>query len=319
MALVEPANPRQFHVFTRGNPIDRGERVEARFLTSLGGSDQSPFTPGAKRLSLAEAIVHPANPLTRRVIVNWVWQRHFGLGLVRTPDDFGTRGDPPTHPELLDYLASRLLEDGWSLKKLHRRIMLTKVYQQASVESPAARITDPDNTLLWRMPRRRLELEAMRDAMLAVSGELKLERGGRPFELLAQPTIPRRSVYAFINRDIVAPLLSTFDGANPNACTAKRPDTLVPQQTLFALNSDFIQDRARALAASVVEIDDATSDDAQRVRAIYRRIFAREPDEKELALATEYVQRNQVPSDAIAAWQRLAHVLLAANEFLFLD
>jgi hypothetical protein len=319
MAIVEPVNSRPFFVFKRGNPIDRGERVEARFLTSLGGDDQTPFTPGARRLSLAQAIVDPVNPLTRRVIVNWVWQHHFGLGLVRTPDDFGTRGDPPTHPELLDYLAARLLEDGWSLKALHRRIMLTQVYQQASVERPSARLIDADNTLYWRMPRRRLELEAMRDAMLAVSGELQLESGGRPFELLANPTIPRRSVYAFINRDIVAPLFSTFDGANPNACTAKRPDTMVPQQTLFAMNSDFVQDRAQALAASIFQGDPRITDDAQRVQALYRRAFTREPDDKEISLAIEYVQRNQVPSDAMAAWQRLAHVLLAANEFLFLD
>ena len=158
--------------------------------------------------------------------------------LVRSPDDFGTRGRPPKHPRLLDYLATKLLEDQWSLKQLHRRIMLSAVYQQASLERHEARVVDPDNELFWRMPRRRLELEAMRDGMLAVSGELKADGGGRPFELLAQPIVPRRSVYAFVNRDFVAPFLSTFDVADPNACTAQRPETTVPQQTLFALNSD---------------------------------------------------------------------------------
>ena len=154
-------------------------------------------------------------------------------------------------PELLDYLATKLLEDGWSLKQLHRRIMLSNVYQQASSERSAARIADPDNSLLWRMPRQRLQLEAMRDAMLFASGESSDVTEVRPFRLLSKPIVPRRSVYAFVNRDIVAPLMSTFDAANPNACTAKRPETTVPQQTLFALNSDFIQDRAAAMAKVV--------------------------------------------------------------------
>ncbi|MCA9171060.1 MAG: PSD1 domain-containing protein, partial [Planctomycetales bacterium] len=139
MALREQADTDPFYVFNRGNPIDRGPRVEARFLTALTPASHTPFEPGKRRLSLARAIVNPDNPLTRRVIVNWVWQRHFGQGLVRTPDDFGTRGERPTHPELLDYLASRLLEDNWSLKALHRRIMLTNVYQQGAVESPRDR------------------------------------------------------------------------------------------------------------------------------------------------------------------------------------
>ncbi|NQV24484.1 MAG: DUF1553 domain-containing protein [Rhodopirellula sp.] len=321
MSLQETKDAGDFHVFRRGNAIDRGELVQARFLTALTRSDSQPFPDGKRRLGLAQAIVDPANPLTRRVIVNWVWQHHFGQALVRTADDFGTRGQPPTHPQLLDYLASKLLEDGWSLKKLHRRIMLSSVYQQGAIENSAARIADPDNKLLWRMPRRRLELEAMRDSMLAVSGELDTRTGGRPFDFLSKPNVPRRSIYAFINRDIVSSLASTFDAANPNSCTAKRSDTNVPQQTLFALNSDFIQDRAAALA-SLREITSATTD-ADRVTLLYQRVFSRSPEPDELQLAIRYVESLSGTSkggeSTARRWHQLAHVLLASNEFIFVD
>lgn len=327
MTLTESTEPQAFHVFQRGNPQQLGDPVFPRFLSALGGSDAKNFRAGQRRLDLARAIVDPGNPLTRRVIVNWVWQHHFGKGLVRSPDDFGTRGTPPTHPELLDHLATKFLEDGWSLKQLHRRIMLSRVYQQASDERPAARTSDPENSLLWRMPRQRLSLEAMRDAMLWASGELDRNMGGRPFDLLSKPVVPRRSVYALVNRDIVSPLRSTFDSANPNACTAKRPLTTVPQQTLFALNSDFIQDRAKALA-TLVTTQHPTSDadaDAKIVRALYRRTFSRDPDAKELATALAFVRSETTPATPAtpatraARWQQLAHALLASNEFVFLD
>ena len=322
MVLLEQVDAPPQHVFRRGNPIDRGEPVVPRFLSALGGSDTVSYPDGKRRWSLAKSIVDPDNPLTRRVIVNWVWQRHFGRGLVRTPDDFGTRGRPPKHPRLLDYLATKLLEDQWSLKQLHRRIMLSAVYQQASLERHEARVVDPDNELFWRMPRRRLELEAMRDGMLAVSGELKADGGGRPFELLAQPIVPRRSVYAFVNRDFVAPFLSTFDVADPNACTAQRPETTVPQQTLFALNSDFIQDRASALVAAVwpsSSVDEAAEEG--RIVSLYRRVFSRDPDQQELATALDYVRLTDGTSEEeiTRRWQQLVHVLLAANEFVFVD
>ncbi len=316
MAITEQETNRPFHVFVRGNPRQRGDVVKARFLSTLGGTDETSFAIGKRRLELAKSIADPANPLTRRVVVNWVWQHHFGEGLVRTPDDFGTRGDPPTHPKLLDFLATKLLEDKWSLKKLHRRIMLSRVYQQASAERPDARIADPNNTLIWRMPRKRLGLEAMRDSMLRASGELADASGGRPFRLLAEPIVPRRSVYAFVNRDIVAPIRSTFDTANPNACTAKRPETTVPQQALFALNSDFIQDRAAAMAKVVLK---ESASDSEIVRDLYRRAFGRDPNESELDTATNFVKSQRENHEDTASWQRLAHALLAANEFVFLD
>lgn len=316
MALLEKEQPGEYRVFKRGNPIDRGDLVEARFIRKLSVKDSHPFPDGKRRLGLAQAIVDPTNPLTRRVIVNWAWQQHFGRGIVRTPDDFGTHGEPSSHPQLLDYLASVFLDDGWSLKKLHRRIMLTAAYRQGAVENSASRMIDPDNRLLWRMPRRRISMEAMRDSMLAVSGELDERIGGKPFDLLSKPVVPRRSIYAFINRDIVSSLASTFDAADPSSCTAKRPETTVPQQTLFALNSAFIQDRAAALA-SLNEVANAADDEA-RIRLLYQRVYSRDPEPAELRIAMQYVQSQEQDASG-EVWQRLAHVLIASNEFVFVD
>lgn len=325
MALEENPMASSFYVFNRGNPLERGEPVEARFLSALKSENSKAFQSGKRRLELAQAIVSEENPLTRRVIVNWVWQQHFGQGLVRTSDDFGTRGRSPTHPQLLDYLATVFLQDGWSIKKLHRRIMLSEAYAQAAKENDTARVIDPENELLWRMPRRRLELEAMRDSMLFVSGELDSTMGGRPIDLQASPVLPRRSVYGFVNRDIVSSLSSTFDVANPNACTAKRPDTTVPQQTLFALNSEFIQDRAVNLARLAEE---QTADAAARILWLYHRVYSRPPDDDELKLALQFVnpavaEVASAPATSEAGnatkWQQLAHVLLAGNEFVFVD
>ncbi|MDF1853053.1 MAG: PSD1 and planctomycete cytochrome C domain-containing protein [Verrucomicrobiales bacterium] len=316
MSLREEESPEASFVFLRGNPVTRGEPVTPRFLSAVAGKDPSSFQDGKRRLGLARAIVDPENPLTRRVLVNWVWQHHFGKGLVRTPDDFGTRGDPPTHPELLDFLAERFLEDDWSLKKLHRRLMLTTAYRQASKANPAAHEKDPDNHLLWRMPIRRLSLEEMRDSLLAVSGELteNSPRGGKPFEEKGNEVVPRRSVYAFLNRDVISPLVATFDGADPSACTVERPETTVPQQTLFALNSDFIQDRARIFAL-LPGIREAPSDE-ERVARLYQRALSRPPEKEEIATALHFVDQA---ADRSAGWEEFAHALLASNEFHFLD
>ena len=314
MVLKESTTEEQAFVFLRGSPISRGEPVEPRFLSALSGKNPKRFADGERRLGLAREITNPDNPLTRRVIVNWVWQHHFGRGLVRTPDDFGTRGDSPTPPGLLDYLAAKLLEDQWSLKKLHRRIMLTAVYQQGSLEKSSARETDPDNALLWRMPTRMLQVEAMRDSMLAVSGELKRTMGGRPFEEKADRATPRRTVYAFVNRDEISRLSSTFNGADPAACTVKRPETMVPQQTLFALNSSFIQDRATALL-KLSNIRQAEPE-KDRVHMIYRQIYSREPDAGEVKEALAFLKQGDNPEKTR---QQFVHALLASNEFHFVD
>ena len=321
MSLVETRHPNPVHVFRRGNSLDRGPIVEPRFLTALSNEESRPFQDGQRRLGLAQAIIDPNNPLTRRVLVNWVWQRHFGVGLVRTPDDFGIRGEPPTHPELLDYLAETFATvDNWSIKRLHRRILLTQVYQQASIENSDARLKDPQNRLLWRMPRRRLEAEAMRDAMLAVAGRIDLSMGGRPLDLFAEPFTSRRSVYGFINRDVIASFFSAFDMADPSVCAAKRPSTTVPQQTLFALNSRFIQEQAKHLSNRNDVI--STPDKSERIRQLFCHAFSRMPSKEEIADALQFIETASQDSASDAteqAWQSLAHALMASNEFIFVD
>lgn len=325
MIVQEDPVPNDTHVFLRGNPLARGETVQPRFLSALSGDETPVYADGKRRLGLARSVVSDGNPLTARVLVNFTWQHHFGLGLVRTPDDFGTRGEPPTHPELLDYLADQFQKNGWSLKWLHRQIMLSQAYHQGAVENEHSRQIDPENRLLWRMPRRRLDFESMRDSMLAACDELDATMGGKPFDLNASPAIPRRSVYGFVNRDIIANLMSTFDSANPNACTAKRPETTVPQQTLFALNSDFIQDRASRLASLTKQMNPASDED--RIVAMVRRTLCRNPTESEVAQAQKFLSASipaTTPADGAAvdperSWMLLAHALMASNEFTFLD
>ena len=324
MSLREDIRPKENFVFIRGNPLTRGIQVQPRFIAVLSDPKTERFEDGKRRLGLARAVVAESNPLTSRVIVNWVWQNHFGLGLVRTPDDFGTRGQPPTHPELLDYLADEFRKNGWSLKWLHREIMLSQAYRQAAIENEISRQKDPENRLLWRMPRRRLDFESMRDAMLASCEELDVTMGGRPIDLNVTPAIPRRSVYGFVNRDIIANLMSTFDSANPNACTAKRPETTIPQQTLFVLNSDFIQDRAKRMAALTKQESLPTIED--RVVAMIRRILGRTPSAMEVDRARGFIESDSVVSkedgpieDPERKWVQLAHAVMASNEFFFLD
>jgi cytochrome c553 len=324
MVLKENSKPQEQNIYLRGNPLSRGSVVEPGFLTALRRNNHSQtFEDGKRRLGLARAVISDDNPLTSRVIVNWVWQQHFGVGLVRTPDDFGTRGQPPTHPELLDFLANEFRKNGWSLRWLHQQILATKVYRQACIEDPRSRQLDPENRLLWRMPRRRLDFEAMRDAMLWISGELDLAQGGRPVDFEANPTATRRSIYGFVNRDIVSPLMSTFDVANPNACTAKRPETTVPQQTLFALNSEFIQDRAAKIASATKK--DATQSKTDRISELFQRILGRRPNADEEQLALKFIDESSQASiegqatDSEKGWTQLAHALLASNEFTFID
>ena len=195
MAVEDAPLMRSAHVFVRGNPNSLGEEVPRRFLTVLEGAKPAPFIQGSGRFELARKIASADNPLTARVMVNRLWQHHFGAGLVRTPSDFGTRGDAPTHPELLDFLARQFVADGWSLKKLHRLLMLSRTYQQASTDNLAFRNVDPENRLLWRMNRQRIDFESFRDTVLAVSGQLDLTVGGPPVPLFAQPSMRRRTVY----------------------------------------------------------------------------------------------------------------------------
>ncbi len=304
-------------VFVRGNPGVFGEKVPRRFLKILAGDGRKPFRHGSGRLDLAKAITAPDNPLTARVLVNRVWMHHFGEPLVATPSDFGARSSPPTHPELLDYLAATFIEDGWSLKKLHRRIVLSAAYRQASWDRPECRKVDPENRLLWRANRRRLDLEAMRDALLAVSGRLDVRLYGRPVDVAGDAGNRRRTVYGLVDRQSLPGLFRAFDFASPDTSAERRPFTTVPQQALFALNAPFILEQTKALAAEAAR---AGAGPEPRIRALYRRALAREASGDELSAAVRFVNgslsRGQSPQRAL---EDLAQVLLMTNEFTFVD
>ena len=301
MALVEGGivNPR---VFKRGNPGSPGEEVPRRFLAVLSGGKPEPFKNGSGRLELARAIASKDNPLTPRVMVNRVWAGHFGRGLVRTPGDFGTKGEAPTNQGVLDWLAARFIADGWSLKKLHRTIMLTATWQQTSDERADALKADPDNRLVWRMNRRRLDFEALRDSLLACSGQLNTAMGGRGEDLAASS---RRTVYSFIDRQNLPGVFHTFDFATPDASSPQRFITTVPQQALFMMNSPFVIDRARALAAAP-EFQQPSAYEPQ-IHDLYQRVLARraEPGEVDAGLrfVTTALTTPAAPDDEKAIWQ----------------
>jgi cytochrome c553 len=301
MVLNDAPQPTQPHVLIRGNAGRPGKEVARRFLQVLSSPDAPAFQKGSGRLELAELIASPNNPLTVRVIVNRVWMHHFGKGLVTTPSDFGARGAAPSHPELLDYLASTFIEEGWSLKELHRRILLSNVYRQASDDRPEAIKVDPENRLIWKMNRQRLEFEPMRDALLAVAGRLDGMIGGRPVDLFASPFTTRRGVYAFIDRQDLPGTLRVFDFASPDVSTPMRPQTVVPQQALFGMNSPFVVEQAKALA-SRPEVASAASSES-KVQALYRLIYARGADVDEVSAGIRFLDAPAEPESAAAAWQ----------------
>ena len=278
--LPKPVEPR---IFKRGKSSTPGDAVPRQFLQVVAGKERRPFQKGSGRLELAQAIASRDNPLTARVAVNRVWLHHFGAGLVRTPGDFGVRSDPPVQPELLDWLAARFVADGWSLKKLHRLIMLSATYQQGSDDRADYQRTDPDNQLLWRMNRQRLGFEAMRDALLAASGRLDLTVGGRAADVLSS----RRTVYASIDRQNLPGVFRTFDFASPDAMTPQRFHTVGPQQALFMMNSPFVATQAQSLAA-LPEFSRLTND-GERLQFLYRRIFARAADSEEVRAGLQFV------------------------------
>jgi hypothetical protein len=322
MVLTDSPEPYQPRIFVRGNPSVPGESVPRQFLRVLAGDDPQLFTHGSGRLDLARSITDPNNPLTPRVMVNRVWMHHVGEPLVTTPSDFGTRSTPPSHPELLDYLAWTFREGGWSLKKLHRVLMLSRVYQQASFDRPECRKVDPDNRLLWRAHRRRLDFEAMRDTLLAVSGRLDPRLGGRPVDVAGDPLNGRRTVYALVDRQDLPGLFRAFDFAVPDQSVERRPQTTVPQQALFAMNSPFMLEQARALAARP-EIPHQTAA-AQRVAALYRLVLGRSPEPAEVQLGVRFVQAAQADPALgkevkLGPWEQYAQVLLLTNELMFVD
>jgi hypothetical protein len=289
-----------------GQPERLGEEAPRAFLSILSPGAPKPFTQGSGRLELAEAIASPANPLTARVFVNRVWQHHFGEGLVRTVSNFGLMGDRPSHPELLDYLAAEFVEQGWSVKKLHRLILLSETWQRSAAHNAKAHAVDPANRLLWRANRQRLDAESMRDTLLAVTGELDPTAGGPP-QLLGQPDMRRRSVYGYVSRRKLDGTLALFDFPNPNLSAEQRITTATPLQQLFFLNSEFLAARATALANRLKPL----ANDTERIRAAYRLLYGRDVTAQELALGQQYL--------ASGDWPGYAQVLLGANELLFVN
>ncbi|MCP4887614.1 MAG: DUF1553 domain-containing protein, partial [Planctomycetaceae bacterium] len=248
MVMVDKPRPIEPVIFRRGVASNRGDRVPRRFLQVLAHVDGGqPFKQGSGRLELAQAIASPNNPLTARVIVNRIWQHHFGAGLVRTPSNFGNRGERPTHPKLLDHLAAEFIADGWSIKRLQRKIMLSASWQQTSELRSEPMQKDPENRLLWHMPRQRLEFEPLRDRLLVAAGRLDDQVGGRSVMIHQDAT--RRGIYAYIDREDLPGLLASFDLPSPDASQAQRTQTTVPQQALYLMNSAFAIQQAEALAA----------------------------------------------------------------------
>lgn len=321
--LVDAAVPVTPRVFLRGNASNPGEVVARQFLEVLSQDKPGAFQQGSGRLELAQAIASPTNPLTARVLVNRVWAEHFGQGLVRTPSDFGLRGEAPTHPELLDYLTEQFIKEGWSIKKLHRHILLSGTYQQQSADVALGMQKDPENRLLWRMNRRRLDWEAMRDSFLAASGSLDLSVGGPSVQILTPPFSARRSVYGFIDRQHLPSVLRTFDFAAPDTSVPQRHHTTVPQQALFLMNGPFLKEQTQKLAA-LPEFASAL-DDGARVDRLYQRLFGRLPSAEEKGIALKYLAEATADKGAtpganyFSPWQEYVQAILLTNEFLFVD
>jgi hypothetical protein len=310
--------PVDLKVAIRGNPSKPGAVAPRRFLRVLAGDDAKRFTDGSGRRELAEAIADPKNPLTARVFVNRIWQQHFGRGIVGTPSNFGALGERPTHPELLDWLAATFVESGGSVKALHRQIVLSETYRRSATHDARNDETDAGNRYLWRANRRRLPVEAWRDALLAVGGRLDATLGG-PTLNLDVPDNVRRTVYAKVSRHDLSGLLRLFDFPDANITSERRVETTVPQQQLFVLNSPFVLAQAKSLAA---RLDAEAGDDSARVRRAYELAFGRSPTKEEVSLGVRYLQAADGPDagpNKLSRRERYCQALLASNEFLYVD
>jgi hypothetical protein len=281
----------------------------------FAGGEQQPIASGSGRRELVAWVTSKENPLTARVIVNRVWQWHFGAGLVRTPNNFGLLSEPPSHPALLDWLAARFIDDGWSLKKLHRRILLSATYRQASKihrvpEPEPGQDQDPENRWLSRFAARRLEAEAIRDAMLSVAGQLDPATRGPASD---DVSITRRSLYVQTARWDRSSFATLFDAANPDASEEKRNVSTVAPQSLFLLNHNFTLNMARQLAERLIhDVPNETPNvDVSRIHYAYRLLFSRLPGAEEMSIAQQLV--------ADGGWEDFAHVLLCSNEFVYVD
>ncbi|MBL0158075.1 MAG: PSD1 domain-containing protein [Bryobacterales bacterium] len=306
-AVKDSDKPKNANLLIRGSRDNPGAEVPRRFVSILSPAAPKPYTQGSGRLELARAIASIENPLTPRVMVNRIWQHHFGQGIVRTPSNFGQLGERPTHPELLDYLAARFVESGWSVKAIHREIVLSRAYASAWARSAANEEKDAANLYLWRANRQRLDVETMRDALLAAGGNLEQAGGGPPLRLTDDKNF-RRTVYGYRSRRKLDGTLALFDHPNPNTTNEQRNVTNVPLQRLYFLNNPFVMRQGAALAARL----NGPTDEA-RIRQAYRLLFARQPDAAELRAGLAFLKSEK------DAWPRYAQALLASNEFLYVD
>ena len=319
MALVDAAQPKDSPVYIRGEKDNHGPLVPRRYLEVFRTPNAPAFKSGSGRLEMAYAIANKVNPLTARVMVNRVWQHHFGEGFVLTPDDFGTMSTPPSHPELLDYLSTYFTDNAWSVKKLHKHILLSATYQQASTDNPRYAQLDPFNRLLWRQNVRRLEFEPLRDSILAMAGSLDATLGGRPVNLgggggdsgrekgkggALRPQgsySTRRTLYGHIDRANVAEVLNHFDFAQPEMPNGKRYQTTVPQQALFLMNNPLVIEQAR----KIVERADfkGVADDERRIAFLYSLIYQRPPSAQEIQLGLAFFEEAPATGASLPAAQ----------------
>ena len=350
--VVEDSDPVDLPVFIRGDHTNQADNEVPRgYLTVLADALPAPAIgeSGSGRLQLARWIVDPANPLTSRVAVNRIWIGHFGRGIVATPSNFGTRGARPTHPELLDWLARRFMDDGWSVKEMHRLVMNSATYRMGGTGSGQAMEIDPENSLLWHQAPRRLEAEPIRDAILAVGGDLDLTIGG---SLLRSGNFgyvtndqsnsnerydsSRRALYLPVIRNDMYPLFSTFDYTDASVPIDSRASTVVAQQALFMLNSELVGSQSERLARRLLEDADLT--DAERVVLAYEICFSRPPRPEEVLRATAFLERvlatggrtrsqswppamgePEMIDERLHAWRNLCQVLMASNEFIYIQ
>jgi len=284
--VEEPSNSR---ILIRGEKQRPGEVVPRRFIEICSPGGRTEVKEGSGRLELARAIAAPSNPLTARALVNRAWMHHFGQGFVRTPDDLGNMCETPSHPELLDWLAGRFMETGWSLKKLHKWVLLSNTYQQSTDTNPVYEKKDPANRLLWRANLRRLDFESIRDTMVALTGKLDPTLGGKPVNITDEPYIYRRSVYGYIDRLFLSDLLTQFDVSDPTMANTGRISTIVPQQALFFMNSAMAVDVARQVNARP-EVESAKTDE-ERLRAIYLVLYQRSPRPEEIQAGLGFLSK----------------------------
>lgn len=337
---VSDAEPEDLSIHLRGSHITLGRKVPRRFLQVISGRDQPPIEgKQSGRLQLARWLVSDDHPLTARVIVNRLWQGHFGTALVRSPDNFGRLGELPTHPLLLDYLAVQLKRDDWSLKSLHRQIVLSATYRMSSVDNAQAAVVDPDNKLYWRMNRRRLEAEAIRDTVLTLGDNLDRRMGGS--ELLTEnrkyvtstanvnPVVyqnKRRSIYLPVVRSALFEMFQVFDFSDPSVLNGKRQSTTIAPQALFLMNSKIVVQECQAMARNLLAAAELT--DVQRIQRAFQMVYARSPSQIEISESISYLDRyqkallkNQVDRNVVEqrSWQSFCHALMVASEFIYVD